>query len=133
MGARQLLRGLAARALGFAVILDFGLSAAGCRPPANALALAVGDPAQGARLVDTEACGSCHILPGHATGWGEVGPPLTGFAGRTVIAGMLPNTPDNLVLWLQRPQSVVPGNGMPDMDLSPREAHDIAAYLYTLQ
>ena len=50
-----------------------------------------------------------------------------------MIAGMLPNTPDNLVLWLQRPQSVVPGNGMPDMGLSPRQAHDIAAYLYTLQ
>lgn len=131
MGARQFLGGPAARALGLAVVLGFGL--AGCRAQADAHARAVGDAKRGARLVDAQACGSCHLVPGHATGWGRVGPPLNGFGGRTMIAGMLPNTPDDLVLWLQRPQSVVPGNGMPDMGLSARDAHDIAAYLYTLQ
>ena len=133
MGVRQLPRRPAVRALGLAGGVGFSLATVGCRPPADALTKSVGDAERGERLVDTETCGSCHVVPGHAVGWGEVGPPLTGFAGRTVIAGILPNTPDNLVLWLQRPQSVVRGNGMPDMGLTSRDAHDIAAYLYTLQ
>ena len=33
---------------------------------------------------------------------------------------------------LQRSQSIVPGNAMPNLQLSPQEARDIAAYLYTL-
>jgi cytochrome c2 len=133
MGARPFLRGPAARALGLAVLLGFGLLGAGCQAQTSALVQAVGDPHRGERLVDTQACGSCHIVPGHAVGWGRVGPPLTGFGRRTVIAGMLPNTPDNLVRWLQTPQAVKPRTAMPDMALSQGEARDIAAYLYTLQ
>jgi cytochrome c2 len=93
----------------------------------------LGDAAHGSRLVDTEACGSCHVIPGHATGNGMAGPPLAGFAQRTVIAGVLPNTPDNLEFWLQQAQAVVPRNGMPDMNLNRQEARDVAAYLYTLR
>jgi cytochrome c2 len=40
--------------------------------------------------------------------------------------------PDNLVKWLRQPQNVVPGNAMPDMGVTPQDARDIAAYLYTL-
>lgn len=83
--------------------------------------------------MDQEGCGSCHVIPGHALGTGLVGPPLTGFARRTIIAGRLPNTPDNLDQWLEHPQAVVPGNAMPDMDINQRQANDIAAYLYTLR
>ena len=84
-------------------------------------------------LVDREACGSCHVVPGHATGNGTVGPPLTGMGSRALVAGVLPNTPGNLAYWLQHPQAVVPGNGMPDMGLNAHQARDIAAYLYTLK
>jgi cytochrome c1 len=60
------------------------------------------------------------------------GPPLTGFAGRGVIAGSVPNTPDTLMRWLQDPPAVKPGTLMPALGVSETDARDIAAYLYTL-
>lgn len=106
---------------------------AACHDGTTAMQRTIGDPAAGDRLLEAEACGSCHVIPGHASGTGHVGPPLGHFARRSMIAGLLPNTPDNLVRWLQSPQSVAPGNVMPDMQLSRRGAADIAAYLYTLK
>ena len=38
-----------------------------------------------------------------------------------------------MVTWLRYPQRIVPGNAMPDMQLSEEQARDIAAYLYTLK
>ena len=63
---------------------------------------------------------------------GRVGPPLEKIARRAYLAGILPNTYDNMVLWLQAPQKVAPGSAMPDTGLSRAEAEDIAAYLYAL-
>jgi cytochrome c1 len=37
-----------------------------------------------------------------------------------------------MVTWLRDPQSVVPNNAMPNMDIDQQQARDIAAYLYTL-
>ncbi len=64
---------------------------------------------------------------------GNVGPPLLGIGDRSFIAGMLSNEPANLIRWIRFPQSVVPGNAMPNMGVSDQEARDIAAYLYTLR
>jgi cytochrome c1 len=50
-----------------------------------------------------------------------------------MIAGELPNTPNNLVHWIQSPKSVEPNTAMPELGLSEQEARDVAAYLYTLQ
>lgn len=61
--------------------------------------------------------------------WLDFPPPLI----RIYIAGMLRNTPENMVTWLRNPQAIVPGNVMPDMGLSARDARDVAAYLFTLQ
>jgi len=49
-----------------------------------------------------------------------------------MIAGELPNTPDNLIRWLENPKAIEPKNAMPDLGLSQEQATDIAAYLYTL-
>jgi cytochrome c1 len=65
-------------------------------------------------------------------GAGQIGPPLAGFARRASIAGMLPNTPEQLLNWLRAPQSLKPGNAMPDLGLSDADARDIAAYLYLI-
>jgi cytochrome c2 len=92
-----------------------------------------GDPARGARLISSYGCASCHTIPGIHGADGLVGPPLTEFARRSYIAGMLPNTETNLQHWIEDPQSVVPGNAMPDLDVSARDAADITAYLYTLR
>jgi cytochrome c1 len=37
------------------------------------------------------------------------------------------------VQWLREPQAVHPGTAMPDLDVSERDARDIAAYLGTLR
>jgi cytochrome c2 len=92
---------------------------------------AIGNPGHGAELVSSYGCGSCHIISGVPNADGVVGPPLDGFAHRVYIAGMLHNSPENLIRWIQYPQAVVPGNVMPDMGIGKSDAHDIAAFLYT--
>jgi len=89
----------------------------------------VPDAERGRELANTSGCGACHVISGVRDANGSVGPPLTGIAQRSYIAGMLPNTPQNLALWIRSPQSVKPGNAMPDLGLSTREAEDIAAFL----
>lgn len=92
-----------------------------------------GNPHEGRHLIEAYGCGSCHTIPGIYTARGVVGPPLFFFGRRTMIAGELPNTPDNLVRWLVNPRAVEPGTAMPNLGLSQEQAQDIAAYLYTLQ
>jgi len=91
-----------------------------------------GNPRQGRRLIVSYGCGSCHTIPGIYTARGVVGPPLYFFGRRTMIAGELPNTPENLVRWLRNPQAVEPKTAMPSVGLSEKQAQDIAAYLDTL-
>ena len=62
-----------------------------------------------------------------------VGPPLIGWADRIYIAGRVPNTPENLIVWIQNPQEIDPQNAMPNLGVSESEARDMAAYLYTLR
>jgi cytochrome c len=92
-----------------------------------------GNPRDGARLIGQYGCGGCHIVPGIAGAEGLVGPPLTKLARRVYIAGVMRNSPDNLMAWLQDPQAFVPGNAMPRMGLNREQARDITAYLYTLR
>lgn len=105
----------------------------GCRADGPSAGVGVGDAARGSRLIAAYGCGNCHRIPEVRRAEGRVGPPLDQMGRRTLIAGILPNTPPNMVLWLRSPQSVVPGNGMPDMAMSEADARDITAYLYSLQ
>ncbi|HUP06546.1 MAG TPA: c-type cytochrome [Caldimonas sp.] len=95
--------------------------------------IAGADARRGRALVRDVGCPACHTIPGLRGARGNVGPPLTRFADRTYVAGVLRNEPRNLVTWLRHPQQVVPGNAMPEMGLDERDARDIAAYLYTLR
>jgi cytochrome c2 len=92
-----------------------------------------GSAQRGAQRITQFGCAACHTIPGIKGAKGNVGPPLTRFGDRTYVAGMLRNTPPNLVRWIREPQAVVPGNAMPDMGVSEADARDIAAYLYTLR
>ncbi len=92
-----------------------------------------GDWHRGGKLIRQAGCGACHIVPGIDGANGLVGPPLNQIGARVYIAGVLRNTPDNMIHWLRDPQSVVPNNAMPNMGLSEQQARDIAAYLYALQ
>ncbi len=91
-----------------------------------------GNAQRGPKLIVAYGCSGCHTVPGVRGATGNVGPPLTRFGSRTYIAGMLRNSPSNLVRWIRDPQGVVPGNAMPNMGVGEAEARDIAAYLYTL-
>ncbi len=77
-------------------------------------------------------CGSCHYIPGIDGANGAVGPRLTNISQQSLLAGILPNTPENLILWIQHPQQVKPGADMPEMGVTQQDALDIAAYLYSL-
>jgi cytochrome c2 len=85
-----------------------------------------------ARTLIAAQCAACHVVPGIATARGQVGPSLAGLARRQVIAGRLPNTPENLRRFLLHPQSVQPGGAMPELGLTPAEAAAITDYLYML-
>ena len=112
------------------IVLFFAsfLALAGCGPADTNAALG-GDPAAGAAAVTRHACGSCHDIPGIQDADGRVGPSLAGFGLQRLIAGRLPNSPEELRLYLRDPQGIVPGNVMPNQGLTEREARDIAAFL----
>jgi cytochrome c2 len=92
-----------------------------------------GSARRGSERIAALGCPACHTIPGVNNADGNVGPPLTRFGDRTYIAGMLRNTPPNLIRWIREPQAVIPGNAMPNMGISEVDARDIAAYLYTLR
>jgi cytochrome c len=87
----------------------------------------------GRAAIDRYGCGACHQIPGVSGAQGDVGPPLNAIRIRSEIAGVLVNDPRNLTRWIQHPQEVVPGNGMPDQGVNEREARDMAAYLYAIR
>lgn len=90
-------------------------------------------PDERAQLVLRQyACIACHTIPGLTSSHPQVGPPLDGMARRSLIAGRLPNTADNLVRWIRAPQSIKPGSAMPDLGVTEEHAQLIAAYLSTL-
>lgn len=98
------------------------LAACGCAPGDHDLAKAeIG-----------EHCGACHTVPGVRTARGQVGPDLAGIGQQQVIAGKLPNSRPNMILWITHAQSVTPGSAMPDIPMSQKDAEAIADYLYSL-
>jgi mono/diheme cytochrome c family protein len=103
--------------------------------PLNTKRVEDGDPARGLALVagGSYGCAACHAIPGIRFPKGNVGPPLDGMAGRSLIAGHLPNKPGVLVAFLQDPPTLAPQTGMPNVGLTIEQARDIAAYLYTLE
>ena len=92
-----------------------------------------GDPERGKLLLRQFACGSCHSIPGVANASGKVGPPLEGIAKRVYLAGVLPNTPENMAAFIQEPAAFAPRTAMPDMKVTQPHARDMVAYLYTLK
>jgi cytochrome c oxidase assembly factor CtaG len=92
-----------------------------------------GNPHRGADAIRRYGCQSCHSIPGIRGANARVGPPLGGIAGRSYIAGVLANSPDNMITWLRNPPAVDPMTAMPNVGVTEKDARDIAAYLYTLR
>ena len=110
-----------------------GSAALGASNDEPFVAVANGDPTAGRAAIEYYGCITCHTIPGVPGAEGHVGPPLTDWADRVYIAGLLTNTPEHLVSFLVNPQAVLPGGAMPVMGVTEDEARDIAAYLYTLR
>ena len=92
-----------------------------------------GNVHRGAEMIQYYGCGSCHIIPGISGAAGLAGPPLSGIGNRIYIAGVLQNTPDNMMRWIENPKAVDEKTVMPNLGVTPKDATDIAGYLYTLQ
>lgn len=101
------------------------------QPPAH-LRIVGGDAERGRLLMQRYECGSCHQIQGVRGAEGVVGPPLTNYAQRSLLAGIVPNAPRTLVPWLMNPAAIDPDTAMPNLGISEPEARDMATYLYTL-
>ncbi len=121
-----------------ALVAVIQFAAVGCDlapAPPNTKHVDDGDPIRGLALVagGSYGCAACHSIPDIRFPKGNVGPPLAGMAGRSLIAGQLPNKPGVMVAFLQDPPALAPQTGMPNVGLTTEQARDIAAYLYTLE
>jgi cytochrome c oxidase subunit 2 len=80
-----------------------------------------------------QTCVNCHRVRG-TSARGTYAPDLTHLMSRrTLAAGMVPNTPEELRRWVDDPQQVKPGCLMPAFGLSATERDLILRYLMTLR
>lgn len=105
------------------------LLAAACSAESPHEVIVAGDPERGRLLLRQYACGACHRIPGVAVAQGNVGPPLERMRAQVYLAGVLPNTPDNMVRFIRSPQQVDPLSMMPNLSVGEEHARDIVAYL----
>jgi cytochrome c oxidase subunit II len=100
----------------------------GAREPKDAAA------ERGAELFKATGCVLCHTVRGHGA-YSREGPDLTNMGGRkTIGAGMLANTPENMARWIAHPDKIKPGNRMPSFShLDEQTRRDIAHYLMSLK
>jgi cytochrome c2 len=130
-GAAETVRLFAACALATAL---FAVASCGGGEAERAAAqMTGGDPARGRAKIGHYGCHTCHTIPGIEGADSLVGPPLDRIASRTYIAGVLTNSPDNMIRWLRDPHAVDQLTAMPNLGVSEEDARDIAAYLYTLK
>jgi hypothetical protein len=121
--------------MGEMIVLALCLSClAACEPPSiEGHGLSGVDAERGRDVVAGLGCGACHDIPGIAWPRGSVGPPLDDFGDRALIAGRLPNRPDVLARFVADAPSLVPGTGMPPIEMTDEDARDAAAWLLTLR
>ncbi|HEY5087008.1 MAG TPA: hypothetical protein VII66_06625 [Gemmatimonadaceae bacterium] len=109
------------------------LAACGHVDRRDVVALRGGSANRGKLAIARYGCNTCHAISGFPDPTVLVAGPVTGIARRAYIAGTLPTTRRNLVMWIRFPHQVKPQTAMPDLGVSAGEARDIAAYLYSLR
>jgi cytochrome c2 len=109
------------------------LTSCGKNAEREAAAMTGGDPARGRAAISRYGCSTCHTIPGVSGANGLVGPPLSQIASRSYIAGVIPNTPDNMIRWIENPPQIDGLTAMPNLSVNEQDARDIAGYLYTLK
>jgi cytochrome c oxidase subunit 2 len=80
-----------------------------------------------------QSCVNCHRVRG-TPAQGTYAPDLTHLMSRqTLAAGVVPNTPENLRIWVENPNKIKPGCLMPAFGLSDQERERVVRYLLTLK
>ncbi|MEX2111167.1 MAG: cytochrome c oxidase subunit II [Gemmatimonadaceae bacterium] len=111
-----------------------------------------GNAHRGRQIFSSKTCIGCHSIAGNPAAMGVLGPNLTHFGSRsTIAAGLYPNTPAYLALWIKNARAMKPGALMPALGLNEydptlkstvtaatggltdQEIADIVAYLTTLK
>ncbi len=134
-GARRVVE-LCKLALACAIFCAFVLAQSACdeqQLKESARAATGGDPDRGRAAITRYGCSTCHTIPGVKGADALVGPSLEHVASRSYVAGVLPNTPSNVVRWIQDPPGVDRLTAMPNLGVTDSDARDIASYLYTLK
>ncbi|MEW5917872.1 MAG: cytochrome c oxidase subunit II [Gemmatimonadota bacterium] len=112
----------------------------------------VGDVERGRAKYSSSACIACHRIRGNPMSQSPVGPDLTHVGSRlTIGAGLFPNTPHNMALWIKNARKMKPlqFSSMPTLGegeydpilktvvsvggLTDQEIADIVAYLQALK
>ena len=119
------------RALSAAVLTALALTACGDPPSDPKFSVTGGEPRKAPDIIRHYGCGACHTIPGVPGANASVGPSLKGLRNRPYVAGVLSNSPDNLVRWIQHPREVDPKTAMPETGITQDEARHVAAYLYS--
>ncbi len=87
----------------------------------------------GQELFMKQSCVNCHRIQG-TPAQGTYAPDLTHLMSRqTLASGIMPNTAENLRLWVADPQKLKPGCLMPAFGLSKGEVELIVDYLRSLE
>jgi cytochrome c len=113
-----------------AMLITTALS--GCSDP-SLHPQASGDATRGRMLLQQYGCSACHTIPGVRGANAAIGPSLDRIGRRVYVAGVLPNSPSELARWIRAPDVVKPGTGMPNANVTERDATDMVAYLYQLR
>jgi cytochrome c oxidase subunit II len=88
---------------------------------------------RGQQVFLDSGCSLCHTISGTQAA-ASVAPDLSHLASRrTLAAGTLANTPENLRAWIENPQHPKPGNHMPIVSLDAQQLDALVAYLGSLQ
>jgi cytochrome c2 len=112
------------------ILLAAALAACDSKPPASE-PLTGGNPQAGKTLIESFGCAACHQIKGIAHADSQVGPSLKEIRKSGYIAGQLPNSADKLMKWIEHPRAIHPQTAMPELGVTPAQARDIAAYLYS--
>lgn len=84
---------------------------------------------RGLELMTTKGCLACHAVSGTEL-VGITGPNLSSLGSRrTIAAGTLANSSEDMARWLRDPTLVKPGSIMPNLGLNEDEISDLSAFL----
>lgn len=87
---------------------------------------------EGKQLFEEKSCIGCHAIGASPV---ATGPNLTNFGDRSTLAGIEEHNKENIMQWIQDPESMKPGNKMTGNypEVNEEEASKIADYLLQLQ